>query len=132
LISRTVDLKYLTFSCRAGYNISHPPETDRVNKYGNFSIEASRLAIIGGNADPWKMATPLRYGPQTRNSTTEKPWYEIAHGVHHWEENGLFDNETSPMIPPPQVVYAQQFIKNFVVDWVKGNVATHSQRVHLC
>jgi hypothetical protein len=120
LISRTLDLEYLTYFCRAAYNITTEPDVWQVNKYGNFSIEYERLAIIGGNADPWKMATPLAYGPQVRNSSTEKPWLEIAHGVHHWEENGIFPNETTPEIPPPQVVYAQQFLKNFVIDWVKG------------
>ncbi|KAF1955060.1 hypothetical protein CC80DRAFT_493402 [Byssothecium circinans] len=119
IVSRTQTLEYLTFFCRAGYNITTPPDLERVNKYGGFDIEAPHLAIIGGNADPWRMATPLRYGPQTRNSTTEKPWLEITHGVHHWEENGIFENETTPTLPPPQVVYAQQFLKNFVIEWVK-------------
>ncbi|KAF2644403.1 hypothetical protein P280DRAFT_170756 [Massarina eburnea CBS 473.64] len=119
IISRTQTLEYLTFFCRAGYNITTPPDTDKVNKYGAFDIEAPHLAIIGGNADPWKMATPLKYGPQTRNSTTENPWYEIAHGVHHWEENGVFANETTPTVPPYQVIYAQQLLKNSVVDWLK-------------
>jgi hypothetical protein len=40
--------------------------------------------------------------------------------VHHWEENGIFPNETTSLLPPAQVVYAQQFLKNFVVDWVAG------------
>jgi hypothetical protein len=120
LVSRTVDLEYLTVQCRDGFNITSPPDLWEVNKYGNYSIEYERLAIIGGNADPWRPATPLAFGEGTRNSTTEKPWLEIAHGVHHWEENGIFANETTPELPPPQIVYAQQFLKNFVVDWVKG------------
>ncbi|PSN65262.1 peptidase S28 [Corynespora cassiicola Philippines] len=119
LISRLIDLEYSTTFCRAAFNISEPPDIWQVNKYGNFSIEYPRLAIIGGNADPWKPATPLRDGPYTRNSTTEKPWLEIAHGVHHWEENGIFDNETTPTLPPNQVVYAQQFLKNFVLEWLE-------------
>lgn len=120
IISRLIDLEYTSWMCEAGFNITTPPDVARVNKYGNFDIEYPRLAIIGGNADPWKMATPTRFGPYTRNSTTEKPWLEIAHGVHHWEENGIFPNETTPILPPNQVVYAQQFLKNFVIDWVKG------------
>lgn len=120
LISRALDLEYLTHFCRASFNITTEPDVWQVNKYGNFSIEYERLAIIGGNADPWKVASPLAFGPQVRNSSTEKPWLEIAHGVHHWEENGIFPNETTPELPPPQVEYAQQFLKNFVIDWVKG------------
>lgn len=119
LISRLLDVDYLTFFCRAQFNITTPPETDRVNKYGNYSIDYERLAQIGGNADPWRPATPLWY-PESRNNSVDHPWLLISHGVHHWEENGVFENETTPTFPPPQIVYAQQFLKNFVVDWVEG------------
>jgi hypothetical protein len=119
LISRTLDVEYLTFMCRAQFNITEPSDVWQVNKYGNYSIEYERLAFMGGNADPWRPATPLWY-PESRNSSTDHPWHLISHGVHHWEENGIFPNETTALLPPPQVVYAQQFLKNFVVDWVDG------------
>ncbi|KAF1846095.1 serine peptidase-like protein [Cucurbitaria berberidis CBS 394.84] len=118
LVSRTLDLEYLTFFCRAQFNITTPPDIWQVNKYGNYSVDYPRLAHIGGNADPWRPATPLWY-PEHKNTTTEQPWLLISHGVHHWEENGVFENETTPTLPPPQVVYAQQFLKNFVVDWLE-------------
>ncbi|EAT91563.2 hypothetical protein SNOG_00068 [Parastagonospora nodorum SN15] len=117
LISRTLDVDYLTFFCRAQFNITEPPDVWQVNKYGNYSIDYERLAHIGGNADPWRPATPLWY-PESRNSSTDHPWHLISHGVHHWEENGIFPNETTSLLPPAQVVYAQQFLKNFVVDWI--------------
>ncbi|EUC41319.1 hypothetical protein COCMIDRAFT_8964 [Bipolaris oryzae ATCC 44560] len=118
LISRTLDLEYLTFFCRAQFGIETPPDVERINKYGGFDIAYERLAFIGGNADPWRPATPLWY-PDSRNTSTEEPWLLISHGVHHWEENGIFENQTTPDLPPPQVVYAQQFLKNFVVDWLE-------------
>ncbi|KAF1942399.1 hypothetical protein EJ02DRAFT_454264 [Clathrospora elynae] len=118
LISRTLDVDYLTFFCRAQFGIESPPDLWQVNKYGNRSIDYERLAFIGGNSDPWRPATPLWY-PESRNSSTDHPWLLISHGVHHWEENGVFENQTTPDLPPPQVVYAQQFLKNFVVDWVE-------------
>lgn len=118
LISRTLDLEYLTFFCEAQFNITEPPDIWQVNKYGNFSVDYPRLAHIGGNADPWRPATPLWY-PDHKESSTEQPWLLISHGVHHWEENGIFENETTPTSPPPQVVYAQQFLKNFVIDWLE-------------
>ncbi|KAJ4399972.1 hypothetical protein N0V91_009045 [Didymella pomorum] len=118
LISRTLDLEYLTFFCRAQFNITTPPAIENVNKYGGFNISYPRLATIGGNADPWRPATPLWY-PDSREDTVEEPWHLISHGVHHWEENGIFPNETTPILPPYQVIYAQQYLKNFVVDWLK-------------
>ena len=126
LISRTLDLEYLTFFCRAQFNITTPPDIEKVNKYGGFNISYPRLATIGGNADPWRPATPLWY-PESREDTVEEPWHLISHGVHHWEENGIFDNETTPILPPYQVIYAQQYLKNFVVDWLdewKGGYQT--------
>ncbi|KAF2013976.1 peptidase S28 [Aaosphaeria arxii CBS 175.79] len=120
LISRTIDLEYGTYFCRSAFNISTPPDVERVNKYGAFDIEFDRLAIIGGNADPWRPASPLADEATKRESTTERPFLEIAHAVHHWEENGIFENETTPILPPNQIVYAQQFLKNFVIDWLKG------------
>ncbi|KAH7406599.1 serine peptidase-like protein [Phaeosphaeria sp. MPI-PUGE-AT-0046c] len=119
LISRTLDVEYLTFFCRAQFNITSPPDVEKVNKYGAYDIDYERLAHLGGNADPWRPATPLWY-PESRNSSTDHPWHLISWGVHHWEENGIFPNETTPLLPPPQVVYAQQFLKNFVVDWLDG------------
>jgi len=130
LISRTLDVEYLTFFCRAQFNITTPPDTDQVNKYGNYSIDYPRLAHLGGNADPWRPATPLWY-PESRNTSTEHPWLLISHGVHHWEENGVFENETTALLPPPQVVYAQQFVKNFVVDWVEEFYAEKGERLEL-
>lgn len=126
LISRTLDLEYLTFFCGAQFNITTPPDLEKVNKYGGFNISYPRLAHIGGNADVWRPATPLWY-PESREDTVEEPWHLISHGVHHWEENGIFENETTPLLPPYQVVYAQQYLKNFVVDWLsewKGGYQT--------
>lgn len=120
LVSRAMDLEYGTYFCRSAFNITNPPNVTEVNKYGGFDIEYERLAIIGGNADPWKQATPLAEGARKRESTTSKPFHEIAHGVHHWEENGIFENKTTPILPPNQVVYAQQFLRNFVIEWLKG------------
>ncbi|KAF2119531.1 serine carboxypeptidase S28-domain-containing protein [Lophiotrema nucula] len=118
IVSRTLTLEYTSFFCGAAYNLTLP-DTDKVNKYGNFSIEYDRLAIVGGNADPWRPATPLADSAPKRPNTIEKPFWEIAHGVHHWEENGIFLNQTTPLLPPYPVIWAQQYIKNFVVEWLK-------------
>lgn len=119
IVSRLLDLEYLTYFCRSGYNRTEPPDVEKVNKYGGFNISYPRLAHIGGNADPWRPATPLWF-PDAKTDTVEEPWHLISHAVHHWEENGIFENETTPLLPPNQVVYAQQYLKNFVIEWLKG------------
>jgi len=120
LISRTLDLEFLTAFCPAAFNVTTPPDISRVDKYGGFDIEYPRLAIIGGEADPWKSATPLADNARKRNDTIEKPFHLMTGGsVHHWDENGVFANETTPTTPPTFVVWAQQWEKNFVVEWLK-------------
>lgn len=118
LISRTLNLDYLTFFCRAEFNITTPSDVHAVNKYGGFDITYSRLAIIGGQADPWRPATPLADEARKRVSSTNHPVLEIPDAVHHWEENGLFANETTATLPPNAIVYAQEFEKDFVVQWL--------------
>ncbi|OCK77664.1 extracelular serine carboxypeptidase [Lepidopterella palustris CBS 459.81] len=118
LISRTLDLEYLTVFCRDAFNITSPPDVQAINKYGGFDIHYSRLAIIGGQADPWRPATPLADEARPRKSTTSEPVLEIPDAVHHWDENGLFPNETTATLPPNSIVYAQQFEKDFVLEWM--------------
>ncbi|KAF2743718.1 hypothetical protein M011DRAFT_480460 [Sporormia fimetaria CBS 119925] len=120
LISRTNNLEYSAIYCQKAFNITTVPKYKEVHKYGGYDIEYDRLAFIGGNADPWKPSSPLADQARKRSSTTNKPIYEIAFGIHHWEQNGLFDNETTTALPPPQVANAQKFIVNFVKEWLKA------------
>lgn len=62
LISRLMDLEYESIVCRAGFNITTPPDTEAVNKYGGYDISYPRLAIIDGEFDPWRPATPHAFG----------------------------------------------------------------------
>jgi hypothetical protein len=39
--------------------------------------------------------------------------------VHHWDENGLFPNETTPDLPPRAVAQTQKAEVEFVKAWVK-------------
>jgi hypothetical protein len=65
------------------------PNVTAVNALGDFAIAADRLALIDGEVDPWKPATPhSRYAP-ARNHTRLRPFLEIKDGVHHWDEVGL-------------------------------------------
>jgi hypothetical protein len=48
LLSRTIDLEYSSFVCRAAFNITEEPDIEVINKYGGFDIRSSRLAIIDG------------------------------------------------------------------------------------
>ncbi len=91
LISRTLDLAYESLICNYAFGIYGPPDTDAVNKYGGYNISYPRLAIIDGEWDPWRPATPhaFGYGAQPRFSTASEPFILIPQAVHHWDENGV-------------------------------------------
>lgn len=130
LISRTIDLEYSTLVCRYGFNITTPPDVDRINKYGGYDISYPRLAFLDGEWDPWRPATPHAYNygvgdkdpafsAKKRKSTTSEPFIMIDDAVHHWDENGLFPNETTAKLPPQPVIDAQKQEIKFVKAWMR-------------
>ncbi|KAF1981672.1 extracelular serine carboxypeptidase [Aulographum hederae CBS 113979] len=119
LISRLINLPYTTIICKEGFGRATPPDTDTVNKYGGYDISYPRLAIVDGQADPWREATPHAFAAPNRTSTTKEPFILIEGAVHHWDENGLFANETTPELPPAPVADAQQQIHDFVLKWLE-------------
>ena len=38
--------------------------------------------------------------------------------LHHYDENGLFPNETTPLLPPAEVGETQRYIQLFVQQWM--------------
>lgn len=123
LISRLITIPYNMLVCNYAFNITGPPDVERVNKYGGFNISYPRLAIIGGEADPWRAASPLAtLDVPTRlndTSTVSQPIILIQGAVHHWDENGVFPNETSYDVPPLPVVDAQAEEAQYVQAWLQ-------------
>lgn len=121
LISRTLDLAYEEIICVDAFNITTPPNTESVNKYGGYNISYPRLAIIDGQEDPWRPATPhaFGYGAKERANTASEPFILIEGAVHHWDENGLFPNQTKATLPPQPVRETQEFEVQFVQEWME-------------
>lgn len=118
LISRLVDLEYTSLICREAFNITKLPELENINKHGGFDISYPRLAFIDGEKDPWRAATPHRFGLPPRENTVSEPFLLIKDGVHHWDENGVFANETTPGFPPAPIVEIQKAEVEFVQAWL--------------
>ncbi|KAI0005684.1 peptidase S28 [Xylariaceae sp. FL0662B] len=119
LISRTIDLNYSAITCRNAFNLTEPADVEAINKYGGYNISYPRLAFIDGEWDPWRAAGVHALELPERTSTPSEPYILIDDAVHHWDENGLFPNETTPDIPPPAVAQTQQKIAEFVQGWIK-------------
>ncbi|KXT15820.1 hypothetical protein AC579_6261 [Pseudocercospora musae] len=123
LISRTLDLDYQSLICRLSFNITEPADVEVINKYGGYDISYPRLAIVDGDWDPWKPATPhaFEFGAKDRVSTALEPFILIPEAVHHWDENGLFPNETTAELPPPRILDVQaklvQAVQSWMLEW---------------
>lgn len=121
LISRTIDLEYSSKICRQAYNITNLPDANYWNKLGGFKFSYPRLAQVVGNEDVWRPATPLADEAKPwPESTTSEPFILIEGAGHHWDENGLFPNETTADLPPQPVADAQREEIVFVLEWLKG------------
>ncbi|KAI0490308.1 peptidase S28 [Xylaria cf. heliscus] len=130
LLSRTIDLDYSSVICRDAFNLTKPADVNAINKYGGFHLSYPRLAWVDGEWDPWRAAGVHAIGLPPRQSTTSEPYILIAKAVHHWDENGLFPNETTAELPPAPVADAQKqeaiFVKKWVQEFQKKN--SHSKR----
>lgn len=83
-------------------------------------IAYPRLAHIDGERDPWRYASPHRIGLKPRANTISEPFVLIKDGVHHWDENGVWRNETRPgVVPPRAVAEVQREEERFVRAWVE-------------
>ncbi|KAI1260466.1 peptidase S28 [Xylariaceae sp. FL1019] len=118
LISRTIDLDYSTVICRDAFNLTKEADVNAINKYGGFNLSYSRLAWVDGEWDPWRAAGVHAIGIPERYSTTSEPYILIDKAVHHWDENGLFPNETTAELPPAAVADAQDQEATFVKQWL--------------
>lgn len=127
MVSRLIDLDFETMICREAFNITSLPDIALINKHGGFGISYPRLAIVDGEADPWRAATPHALGQPDRPSTVSEPFLLIEGGVHHWDENGLFANETTPELPPAPVRDVQAAEIQVVLEWM-GEWQAHKLR----
>lgn len=119
LLSRKVDLQYASIVCRRAFNLTKPANVTRINQYGAFQIHHSRLAFIDGEWDPWRWAGVHAPQAPERPSTIDEPYILIDNAVHHWDENGLFEDETTSDLPPDAVKEVKKNIANFVKEWLK-------------
>ncbi|KAL3445028.1 serine carboxypeptidase S28-domain-containing protein [Aspergillus insuetus] len=130
LLSRLITLEYTANVCPETFNITTPPDVSRINKHGGLHFSYPRVAILGGIADPWRDATPHAEGLSGRDSTDSEPfllldvpaedvWDGIRGGVHHWDQNGLEEEEIREGQKPPRaVVKLQREIVRFVGGWL--------------
>lgn len=59
------------------------------------------------------------FGAKNRSSTASEPFYLIPRAVHHWDENGLFPNQTTATEPPQRIKDIQAEEVAFVQGWMQ-------------
>ena len=136
IISRTIDLEYESKICRDAFGLNGIADVASINElYGGYNISYDKLAIIDGKEDPWRGATPHapKYAYNTtselnpdggvRTSTTEEQPFILIDtpggAVHHWDENGLFANQTGNGLPPANITRVQEQEVAFVQAWMR-------------
>lgn len=124
ILSRLLTPEYESIYCPLAFNITTAPNVTEINKYGGYNIQAERLAFVDGQADPWRPATVHAYpynmtADVNRTNTCEEPFILIEGAVHHWDENGVFANQTTSMFPPAPVKEAQEEEVQFVMAWME-------------
>ncbi|KAF5023079.1 hypothetical protein F66182_4836 [Fusarium sp. NRRL 66182] len=118
LISRLVDLWYLTTPCRESFNIVEPPRVESINKLGGWNFRFPRVAFVSGEHDPWRAATPHRIGHAPRPSTVSEPSILLDGGGHGWEA-ALQPEGIEFGLPLPAVADAQRKIVEFTQAWLE-------------
>ncbi|KAI4864580.1 peptidase S28 [Hypoxylon rubiginosum] len=119
LISRTIDVDYSALICREAFNLTKPADVEYINRVGGFNISYPRLAFIDGEWDPWRAAGVHALEVPERTNTPSEPYLLIDRAVHHWDENGVFPNETTADFPPAPVADTQKKMAEFVQGWMQ-------------
>ena len=112
-------MPYSSIICREAFNITTESDVESINKYGGYNFSYPRVALLDGQDDPWRAATRHADGLPWKNSTISEPAMIIKGAVHHWDENGLFEDEVKPGLPPKPVADAQRFELKFVQAWLR-------------
>ncbi|KAJ7464832.1 serine carboxypeptidase S28-domain-containing protein [Mycena galericulata] len=127
IISKLLTLGYESKVCHQafppGKHFAVPmmPNVSVVNVLGDFDISADRLALIDGEVDPWRPATPHSDYAWDREDTTLRPFKLIPGGVHHFDEWGLLNLADEPS----QIRKIHEEMIFFVGEWLKDWKATH-------
>jgi hypothetical protein len=60
IVSRRLTLEHASKICKQAYppgkhfTVPEWPDVEEVNRHGDYAIEASRLAFVDGDRDPWR------------------------------------------------------------------------------
>ncbi|KAF7298731.1 hypothetical protein MIND_00820600 [Mycena indigotica] len=121
IVSKLLTLNYEAKICRQAFPpgkhfvVPTMPNVTVVNELGDFDIAADRLAIIDGEIDPWRPATPHSDYAFEREDTVLRPFKLIPGGVHHYDEWGLLDL----MQEPEEIRKIHEEMIFFVREWLK-------------
>ncbi|KAK0544641.1 Serine carboxypeptidase S28 [Tilletia horrida] len=132
IVSELLTLSYTSAYCPLAYpstklaGVPDRPDIASVNALGAFEISIDRLAIINGQYDPWRGATPHSEefaGGGSRPDTLNRPFKLIPNCWHHCDENGLPSEERKKGKEPERIrkIHEEeiQFVKAWLADWKK-------------
>ncbi|KAH9850108.1 peptidase S28 [Lenzites betulinus] len=131
IITCRMDLAYESKLCKQAYLpgkefvVPEFPNVTVVNALGDFDIAADRLAIIDGEVDPWRPATPHSQYAHDRPDTILQPFKLIPNAVHHYDEYGLPKLSDEPL--EIQLIHEEMigFVVSWLSDWEAPSSPSH-------
>ncbi|TDL22164.1 peptidase S28 [Rickenella mellea] len=114
----------LAFPPGTHFSVPSLPNITAVNALGDFDIAADRLAIIDGEVDPWRPATPHSDYASDRKDTILRPFKLIPNGVHHYDEYGLRKLRDEPL----EIQKIHEEMIYFVKEWLKDRDSSNMTR----
>ncbi|KAF8905141.1 serine carboxypeptidase S28-domain-containing protein [Mucidula mucida] len=121
IVSQYITLAYESKLCKQAYppgdffKVPAMPNVTAVNVLGDFDIAADRLAIIDGEVDPWRPATPHSDYAKDREDTIVRPFKLIPDAVHHYDEWGYKNLADEP--EEIRQIHGEMIL--FVLEWLK-------------
>lgn len=138
VLSELIDYTYTSGSCRDPdlfapgkvYRLPARPDTQRVNKWGALGVAAERLAIIGGQYDPWRSVTPVSedfaYGGD-RADTLDRPFKLIPDCWHGCDSLAYSQNLTRFDSEPKRIHRIHEEALQWTGHWMRTYWAEHGK-----
>ncbi|KKF96674.1 putative serine protease EDA2 [Ceratocystis platani] len=129
LISRLLTSKVGRQICYKSFSILQEPDTYQINQYGGLSFRFPRVAIINGEMDPWRAATPHKIGYEFNIPQDTGLYHLIPGAVHAWDKLSVPQDRVVPGEYPPSAIAETQSYEIWLVQqWVQEWAAERASR----
>ncbi|KAL1900693.1 hypothetical protein Cpir12675_000827 [Ceratocystis pirilliformis] len=119
VISRILTSRVSRQICYKSFSILKGPDTSQINNFGGLGFKFPRVAIINGEMDPWRAATPHRIGNELNIPQNSELYHLIPGAGHSWDMSSVHQDRVIPgEHPPPAIAEAQGYEIRLAQQWM--------------